>query len=285
MTLREHKSVGFRFVIVAISVTLMTLVAGCQSLRPGSGMHSGTVSTIDADGIFVRHLRLRLAPSHTQAFESTMRRCVQAAKAEGLPESYEWLCYRESPGRYWLLSFSETIDGFATPESLRAFALFLGRVEGKAALDEISELMVGLEYETEWEIIFQQKSSWSTVGAMSTATHPKARIMERTIRRGMERAFENALTARTAFLDQHAYTLPIEGFVTRRGAPDHALQVVFPVDWSSFHAKDSFGAFVKNLDDYAQAEYAGLKRALMVTMSKAEYYDGDFLGELSYSSE
>ena len=269
----------------AIAIMLIALFSGCQSYRAGSGMHSRAETTIDADGIFVRHLRLRLAPSHTQAFETIIRRCVQAAKAEGLPESYEWLCYRESPGRYWLLSFSKTIDGFATPESLRAFALFLGRVEGKVALDEISELMVGLEYETEWEIIFQQKSSWSTVEGMSTATHSKARIMDRTIRPGMEEAFENALAARTAFLVEHGYELPIEGFVIRRGAPGRALQVVFPVDWSSFHEMNSFGAFIRGLDESAQDEYAGLKRALMVAMSKAEYYDGDFLGELSYSSE
>lgn len=285
MKTHNHYSMGLHIMAIAIAIALTALGIGCQSHRSGRGMHSPATSVIEADGIFVRNLRLRLAPSHTQAFEELMRRCVQAAQAAGLPEEYEWLCYREPPGRYWLISFSETIDGFATPESLRAFALHLGREEGEAALDEISELLVGLDYETEWEIIFQQKSNWSTVEGMSTATHPKARIMDRTIRSGMEQAFEDALAARTSFLVEHGYELPIEGFVTRRGAPGRELQVVFPVDWSSFHEMNSFGEFIRSLDDSAQEEYAGLKRALMVTMDRAEYYDGDYAGELSYSAE
>ncbi|MCH7546645.1 MAG: hypothetical protein IID30_09630 [Planctomycetes bacterium] len=284
MTTRYHKSVGFRFMTIAIGIVLLVFTTGCQGHRSGPGWPS-PAAAIEAEGIFVRHLRLRLAPSHTQAFEKLMGRCVQAAQAAGMPEEYDWLCYRESPGRYWLIFFSETIDGFATPESLRAFALHLARAEGGSGLDEISELMVGLDYETEWVIIFQQKSTWSTVEGMSTSTHSKARIMDRTIRPGMEEAFEDALAARTAFLVEHGYELPIEGFVTRRGAPGRELQVVFPVDWSSFHEKDSFGAFIRGLDDSAQAEYAGLKRALMVTMDRAEYYDGDYAGELSYSAE
>ncbi len=270
---------------VVIAIVLPVLGIGCQGHRPAQGMHSQAAATFEADGIFFRHLRLRLAPFHTQTFEKLMRRCVQAAQTADLPGEYEWLCYRESPGRYWLIFFSETIDGFATPGRLRSFALNLSRAEGGSALDEISGLLVGLEYETEWEIIFQQKSSWSTVESMSTATHPKARIMDRTIRPGMEDAFEDALGARTAFLLEHGYELPIEGFVTRRGEPGHEWQVVFPVDWSSFHDTDSFGAFIRNLDESVQEEYAEVKRALMVTMDRAEYYDGDYVQELSYSAE
>ncbi len=284
MTTRYHKSVGFRFMTIAIGIVLLVFTTGCQGHRSGPGWPS-PAAAIEAEGIFVRHLRLRLAPFHTQAFEKLMRRCVQAAQTTDLPGEYEWLCYREPPGRYWLIFFSETIDGFKIPESLRAFALHLARAEGGTALDEISGLLVGLEYETEWEIIFQQKSSWSTVEGMSTATHPKARIMDRMIRPGMEVAFEDALEARTAFLLVHGYELPIEGFVTRRGEPGHEWQVVFPVDWSSFHESDSFGAFILSLDDSVQEEYARVKRALMETMDRAEYYDGNYADELSYSAE
>ena len=285
MTRRNHFSMALRLMTVVIAIVLPALVTGCHGHRPAEGMHSQATATFEADGIFVRHLRLRLVPFHTQTFEKLMRRCVQAAQTAGLPGEYEWLCYREPPGRYWLIFFSETIEGFAIPGSLRAFALHLAREEGETALEEISGLLVGLEYETEWEIIFQQKSSWSTVESMSTATHPKARIMDRTIRPGMEEAFEDALGARTAFLVEHGYELPIEGFVTRRGESGHEWQVVFPVDWSSFHETDSFGVFIRNLDESVQEEYAKVKRALMVTMDQAEYYDGDYLRELSFSAD
>lgn len=239
----------------------------------------------EADGVYVTHLRLRLAPSHTQAFEALMKRCVAVASAAELSEDYEWLCYREPPGRYWLVQFSEAADGFAFPEHLEGFADHVGWAGGEAARAEIMAMLAELEYETEWEIIFQNKASWSTVESMSTATHPKARMMDRTIRPGMEAAFDAALEARTAFLAEHGYPLPVEGFVARRGAPGRALQVVFPVDWSAFHGATSFFAFVQGLDEAARADYAARKAALMVTMASAEYFDASFVAELSYGQE
>ena len=88
----------------------------------------------------------------------------------------------------------------------------------------------------------------------------------------------------TAFFSEHGYKLPIEGFVVVAGAPGTAMQVVFPVDWPSFHATDSFGAFVRSLDTEAQEDYAGRKAALMETMARAEFYDGSFAPELSFGS-
>ena len=120
---------------------------------------------------------------------------------------------------------------------------------------------------------------------MSTDTHPKARIMDRRIRPGMEAAFDAALTARTAFLAKHDYPLPIEGFAIRSGAPGRSWQALFPVDWPSFHERDSFYAFVQSLDQALQDEYAGLKAALMETMASAEYYDANFAPELRYRAE
>ena len=64
-----------------------------------------------------------------------------------------------------------------------------------------------------------------------------------------------------------------------------APQVVFPVDWSSFHDSDSFFAFVEGLDEAAREDYAARKAALMVTMAGAEYFDASFVPELSYSAE
>lgn len=265
---------------VAYGLASLALATGCAT----TGAPAAAAS-IEADGIYVSHLRLRLAPSHTQAFEALMKRCVAAAGAARLSEDHEWLCYREPPGRYWLLHFSATADGFAFPETLMGFADHVGRAEGEPARAAIMAMLAELEYETEWRLVFQQKSSWSSVESMSTTSHPKARMMDRTIRPGMEAAFDAALTARTAFFVEHAYPLPIEGFATRHGAEGRALQVVFPVDWSSFHATTSFFAFVKGLDEAARADYAARKAALMVTMASAEYYDANFVPELSYGAE
>ena len=265
--------------------TLLLTSSGCATYRPAS---TAQAATFDAQGTFVRHVRVRLRPSHTKAFEALMARCVQAAQAADLSPEHEWLCYRESPGRYWVLWFSEDAEGLFVPEApdaLAGFASFIAGLESDRARNEIDSRLVKLDYDIEWKLVSRQKSEWSTANEMSTATHPKARMMVRFIEPGKEAAFDRALEVRTAFLLEHGYRLPIEGFVTLDGAPGTALQVVFPVDWPSFHSTDSFGEFVRNLDDAAQVIYAQRKEALMATMKRAEFYDADFLPELSFSVE
>ncbi|MCZ6837140.1 MAG: hypothetical protein O7G85_15300 [Planctomycetota bacterium] len=274
-----------RIVLACLLVYSMQIMAGCATNHPQVNIEGmATARQYDAEGIYVRHLRLRLAPSHTKAFEAMMKRCVEAARnSRERAEPLEWLCYRESPGRYWIIQFSDALDGFQTQSGLRGFALDVARAESAEAEGEVWRMLIDLEYETEWEIVTRQKSDWSTVTSMATATHPKARMMMRMIRPGLEEAFETALAARTGFFRDHDYPLPVEGFATRSGAPGLEMQVVFPVDWPSFHETDSFYAFVKSLDQETQDVYAGLKASLMETMSGAEYYDGDFVAELSHS--
>ena len=81
------------------------------------------------------------------------------------------------------------------------------------------------------------------------------------------------------------YPLPVEGFVVHGDAPRRAWEVVFPVDWVSFHETDSFKKFVRGLDEAAQEEYAVRTAALMATMTRAEYYDADFVPEMHYRPE
>ena len=263
---------------------LALLAAACAVLdaRPAPA----ATEDYEADGVHVRHARLRVAPAHTKDFEALMARCVEAAKAVALED--DWLCYRESPGRYWLLLFGSERGGFMVPPSadpLRAFAEHVAELESGAARDEIVGRLAALEYHVEWTMLMRQRTEWSTVEDMSTSTHPKARMIVRSVRPGRERAFAEALDARTAFLRENAYPLPVEGFVTLAGAPGTATQVVFPTDWPTFHASDSFGAFARGLSDEPRADYARRKAALMETMLSAEYYDGDFLPEQSYSPE
>lgn len=271
---------------VAATVILTFLLGGCAAT---SMSHTAQVAAVEADGIFVHAMRLRVAPSHTQACETLLKRCVSIAQRAELPESHEWLCYRESPGRYWIITFSETIDGFAYPSTFEGLITSIASRGDAVPRGEVRSMLDSLEYETEWRMLTRQKTEWSTVESMSTSTHPKARIMLRTIRPGQTSAFDDALTARTAFLAEHGYALPIEGFVTLDASPaalrHTAMQVVFPVDWPSFHSTDSFGVFVRSLDQTSQDDYARRKAALMNTMSRAEFYDGSYAAELRYTAE
>ena len=75
-------------------------------------------------------------------------------------------------------------------------------------------MLEAIEYESEAWMLTRQRTAWSTVDSMSTSANPKARVMLRTVRPGLEAAFDSALTARTRFLGERGYPLPIEGFVT-----------------------------------------------------------------------
>ena len=259
------------FILVALAAA-----GGCAGTTP----HRDAIA---ADGVFVRHLRLRVAPEQTKQLESILAACADIASATRTEGGVgDWLIYREPPGRYWLITFSDTIDGFRYPAGLSSFVRYMADrspADGEAILSTLGRL----RFEIDWEIVFQQKRAWSTTEGVEPSTHPKARIMARTIKPGLDRQFSTALAERTAFFPVHAYPLPIEGFVTRRGDPAVALQVVFPTDWPTFHATHGFGAFVKSLPQAARDDYARRKAALMRTMSNAAWYDGSFAEELSFS--
>lgn len=260
-----------------VPLLLVALGAGCVTRGA-----TADADSFEAGGVFVRHLRVRLAPHDTLAFEAWLERCVAVATRSGLSGDSEWLCYREPPGRYWILAFAETADGFAAPPGLAGFVDHVASAAGDATRRELTDELRRLEHEVEHELVCRQRTDWGTVDEMYTATHPEARMILRTIRPGMEAEFAAALTARTAFLRAHGYPLPVEGFVILGGAPGQALQVVFPRDWSSFHDSESFYAFSRTKDEAMQAEYAVHKAALLETMARAEYLDGSFAAELSF---
>ena len=263
---------------------LLCALTACASPRDRESVEESTaISETPASGVLVRHLRVRCAPAHTKGFEALLQLAVRAA-GRATSKRDDWLCYREPPGRYWLVLFGAPTKDARSGDGLARFVHAAFAEEKRPVRREASRLLGAIEYEVEWDLLTQQKPTWSTVDDMSTSTHPKARLMLRTVRPGAERAFDRALRRRTAFLATHGYPLPIEGFVVRSGAQNSAIQVVFPTDWPSFHDKLSFGPFVKQLEPSARAEYARRKEALLQTMSRAEFYDASFVPEMSFSS-
>ena len=266
--------------LLALVALVLSLTTACATSPP-----IARTETYAATGVFVRHLRLRIAPAQTRDFEALMERCVAAAAAARLPEGDDWLCYRESPGRYWIVTFADERDAPAVtrrPAPLRAFVRRIAGAGRAAGLAEAERRLAELEYVVEWNLLMRVKHDWSTVVEMATAEHPKARMMRRTVRPGREADFERALTARTAFFREHGYPLPIEGFVVLEGLPGNAIQLVFPRDWRSFHATESFWEFVQSRPEDERADYAARKAALMETMASAEYHEADFVPAASF---
>jgi hypothetical protein len=260
-------------------------LTGCSgAVRSGSTPRS-EISTEAADGVFVRRLRLRVAPDQVEQFEALMRRCVVAAEAADLPDEYRWLAYREPPSRYWLICFSPTLDGFAPPASFASFVRFLAAAEGPGAVTEVETMLSSINVHTDGVRVGRQFSAWSTVGSMSTVTQPKARVVEYAIRGGAAEELSRALAARTGFLAKHGYELPIEGFVTVQGALPGATQVTFPRNWVDFHRSDSVEAFVARLPEADALEFRELDRALNGTLSGIEFFDGDYAAQLRYNPD
>ena len=266
---------------------LFAPLAGCGSLPSPRAPLATDAAGIEAEGPFVRHVRLRVAPAETKTFEAILGDAAELAERAGLGPAYDWLCYRESPGRYWVVTMADERADFPVPASDRPVRSLLGAVERAGGKSEgLPERFEAIEHELEWSLLTRQKAVWSTVDSMSTATHPKARIMWRTVRGGRATEFDRALAARTAFLAERGYPLPIEGFVVLEGLPREvargaAMQVVFPRDWASFHASESFWEFVQALPAAGREAYLERKAALMSSMAGAEYFDGDFLPEAS----
>lgn len=273
--------------LLGLGLCSLSLTLSCAAPHDHEGPQSAAVVQATLEDAYARHLRLRIAPSHTKAFEALMKRCVEAASRAQLPAEGHWLCYREPPGRYWLLAFSAAQLEFTVPHrtgSFKGFVTEVGQAAGADVAADLQAMLAEIEYETEWELLLQRKGVWCSPQELDMSVHPVARMMERLILPAMEEAFEAALAARTAFLVEHEYPLPIEGFAIRAGAEQRAMQVVFPTDWSTFHGSQSFGAFILSLNESCQAEYAQRKAALMATMASAEYYDGSFVAELSYGA-
>ncbi len=131
-----------------------------------------------------------------------MKRMVQAAESAGLPDSHDWLCYREPPNYYWILSFSDGPTDFACPPTLAGLAQAISKTESIAVRDEISQTLTHLKYNPVSEAVWQQESNWSTVKEMKTIEHPKARIIERKILDGKKVKFSAAVVEWTDYLKQ-----------------------------------------------------------------------------------
>lgn len=143
-----------------------------------------------------------------------------------------------------------------------------------------TRLLADLTYQTEWISIARQYLGWSTVESMSSSTHPMARIVDFSIKPGMEKAFSLAMAARTRFLIEHEYPLPIESFALAEEAPSRAWMVLFAPTWKTLHGSDSIDDFAAGLDPQATKELTALDAGLAETVSAIDFYDASFAANL-----
>ncbi len=130
-----------RFVQVLRSIILIgaLFLWGCESNR-----ETQNNSSINPDGVFAQLLRID-AQDKSEGFESLMAQLVQVADSVGLENPYYWICYREAPDHYWLLTISDSLDNFVHPGSIEGFAASIGRFATLAEQDRISSMSVAME--------------------------------------------------------------------------------------------------------------------------------------------
>jgi len=256
----------------------LAVVAGCASAPDAAS------DGLAADGPFVHHVRIRVVPYQTKAFEVLLADCARAARSVTTSDRDEWFFYREPPGRYWLLGFGAESGSLPLLSADDPVAALVDRVAERApaAVSRVLRAQhAELEYVVEWSLLLQRRGDWCGGPEMEPEAWPCARLMVRTVREGRAAEFDQALTARTRFFVDAGFPLPLEGFVVRDGVGADAgiltAQAAFARSWEGYHSRDHFPLWRAAQPPAVQARYDARKQALMVTMARAEFFDGTFL--------
>ncbi len=62
------------------------------------------------EGVYVRALAISVLPGDVAKWEAVVANIAKATQTGKLSNEYDWLAYRATPSRYWVVMFS---DGFA----------------------------------------------------------------------------------------------------------------------------------------------------------------------------
>ena len=165
-------------------------------------------------------------------------------------------------------------------ESLRqAFAGTASEVRFQTAVDELLET----RFLVESQVITQMVNPWSTVEGMSTATHPKARVVKYAVKPNRHDEFDAAIRDYVRLLKEIEYPYPIEGFRWQFGRPGENWLVTFPDNWSDFHGVNDLDTIARQHDAHERLQV--IRSRIDNAVRATTQHDLDFVASLSYSSE
>ena len=269
---RRRLSVAILFSIV--------LALGCTQERK-----TGETNIPIPNGVFVRHLRIKVETEDVEKFESTMLRIAKAAEAAKLRGSYDWLCYREATGYYWILFFGDGLDDFSFPGTLKGLAERVAqKIEGTNS-PEIVAMAQSLNHLKISEVISQQNSDWSTTGNVESREYPKARIFERKIKANSIGDFDRLASEWTKLLNDNRVTRPIESFLFHSPKELTVWSVVFLKKDESFDVANSTSALIPELTEGTKSELARIETQMDATIQATRSLDGQCLHHLSFGTK
>lgn len=260
------------FLVVALSI--------CGSRTKS---HQNNSQTINPEGVFAQLLRID-AQNQSENFENLMAQLVRVADSADLAEPYFWICYREIPNYYWLLTISDSLDNFAHPGNIEGFASVISQFAKPAQRDEISSLSEALKELPVTRNVTQQYSNWSTTNNVESRDFPKSRIVIYQIRESGLLTFSENMAELSEFLSNNSITLQVEGFIAQPRSLNAAWQVVFLPENTSFDAVHENYEFSNALNEQSLDELRRIQEKIKSNVSGVEYLDGIRIDSLSYGT-
>ncbi|MCH7848680.1 MAG: hypothetical protein IIB53_10000 [Planctomycetes bacterium] len=262
------------------SIRWLALLGLCSFLFAQPPERSSPFDEAQEFGVYVQALEITVEPEDVDRFENAVGTIAREAATSDIGEDHEWILYRAGLHRYWAILFSEKLQDFDTMESLRqAFAGTASEVRFQTAVDELLET----RFLVESQVITQMVNPWSTVEGMSTATHPKARVVKYAVKPNRHDEFDAAIRDYVRLLKEIEYPYPIEGFRWQFGRPGENWLVTFPDNWSDFHGVNDLDTIARQHDAHERLQV--IRSRIDNAVRATTQHDLDFVASLSYSSE
>lgn len=269
-----------RIVHISMSAAFLViiLICGCKT----NSEHWNN-SEINPEGVFAQLLRID-AQNQSEQFETLITQLVRVADSVGLENPYYWICYRETPNHYWLLTISDSLDNFAHPGTIEGFASAISQFANPFERDEISSLSEALKELPVTRNVTQQYSNWSTTNNVESRDFPKSRIVTYQINETDLLKFNDNMAKLSDFLSSNNVTFQVEGFIAYPRTLNVAWQVIFLPENSSFDKVHEHYEFSVGLNKEALEQLTAIQEKIKSNINSIKYFDGIRIDSLSYGT-
>ena len=240
------------------------LVNGCSP-----NQNETEETDINPQGVFAQLLRID-AQEKSDQFEELLAELTTIADSSSLPHPYYWICYRETPDHYWILTISDSVNNFKYPGTVVGFASTIAEFATPEKRSEIltkSERLKDLPFDLHTT---QQFSKWSTTNNVESRDYPFSRVVIFNIKEGKISEYHENVVKLTKSLDQKEITFQVEGFLVVPSTLNAAWQVIFVPDSTS----------IANVP----AELSNFQESIKANTQAIEYFDGKRIDKLSYGT-
>lgn len=237
-------------------------------------------SEIKPEGVFVQILRID-TQDKSESFDSLMLQLVEVADSANLKNPHYWLCYREAPNFYWLLTgMNYSIDDFIYPDTFEGFVSTLMEYAVPTKRKEIMALAEPLKNLPTTKTITQQYAKWSTTNNVEARDFPKSKLVIYKLKESEINNFSNSMNELVDFLSANNISTPVEGFLVHPRSQNVAWQVIFLPREMPFDDAHKFN----ELSDNLKIELAEIQGKVNATATNIQFSEVQTPQGLSYGT-